>query len=184
MRPSARRPLISFVAFITLLFGSASASAAVGGPLSAHTRVTNPSAVYVEMLGRAMLYSFGFDQVVNDDIAVGVGLGTVSTNFHDTDRDTGETATFIPAYMNYYFQQKAGSPFVTGGVTMILNHASTKGTDTSTGSLQIPSSSVMPTFGGGYENRGDNGFLFRVTGYLIAGKTLTPWIGFTFGYGF
>lgn len=169
---------------VALIIGSVSAQAATGGPLGAHTRVTNPGAVSVEMLGRAMLYSINFDQVVNDDIAVGVGLGTVSTMIHDTDRDTGETATFVPAYMNYYFKREAGSPFVTGGVTLILNHASVKNTDTSTGGLQIPSSSVMPTFGGGYENRGDNGFLFRVAGYLIAGKSLTPWIGFTFGYGF
>jgi hypothetical protein len=167
---------LSLVA-ISLLLVSATAQAA-------HTRVTYPSAVSVEMLGRAMLYSVNYDQVVNDTMAAGVGLGTVSMNFHDTDLDAGQTATFIPAYMNYYFMKEAGSPFVTGGVTLILNHASVKGKDTSTGGLQIPSSSVMPTFGGGYENRGDNGFLFRVTGYLVAGKSLTPWIGFSFGYGF
>jgi hypothetical protein len=181
MRPLNRLFLVSFAAcFIAFSAGASS----TGGPLSDHTRVTYPSAVSVEMLGRGMLYSVNFDQVMNDNIAAGVGFGSVSTNFHDSDVDAGETATFIPAYMNYYFQKSAGSPFVTGGVTLILNHAATKGLDTSTGSLQIPSSSVMPTFGAGYENRSDTGFLFRVTGYLIAGKSLTPWLGFSFGYGF
>jgi hypothetical protein len=42
----------------------------------------------------------------------------------------------------------------------------------------------MPVFGVGYETRGDNGFLFRVTGYAVAGKDLAPWVGFSFGYGF
>ena len=175
-----------FALLTTVLFALAPSAfaATTGGPLSAHTRVSNPSAVSVEMLGRAMLYSVNFDQVVNDNIAVGAGIGNVSTNAHDTDRDTGNSATFIPAYMNYYFLQSAGSPFITGGVTLVLNHSSVKGTDTSTGTLQIPNSSVMPTFGGGYENRGDNGFLFRVTGYIVAGKSLTPWLGFSFGYAF
>jgi len=181
MLKSRRFALISIALFVT---APSAFAATTGGPLSAHTRVTYPSAVSIEMLGRAMLYSVNFDQVVNDNMAVGAGIGNVSTNVHDTDRDTGNSATFIPAYMNYYFSQSAGSPFVNGGVTLILNPASVKGSDTSTGSLHIPNSSVMPTFGGGYENRGDNGFLFRVTGYVVAGKSLTPWLGFSFGYGF
>ncbi len=151
---------------------------------AAHTRVTYPSAVSVEMLGRSMLYSLNYDQVLNDNLAVGAGFGSVSTNFRGTDVDANQTATFVPAYMNYYFMKEAGSPFVTGGVSLILNHASVKGKDTATGGLEIPSSSVMPTFGGGYENRTDNGFLFRIAGYLVAGKSLTPWLGFSFGYGF
>ena len=180
------RPFIQYsLILIAVLFGVASAQASTtGGPLSAQTRATYPSAVSLELLGRSMLYSINFDQALNDNLAAGVGLGSVSTNIHDTDRDANQTATFVPAYMNYYFTKAAGSPFVTGGVTLILNHASVKGNDTSTGSLQIPSSSVMPTFGGGYENRGDTGFLFRVAGYLVAGKSLTPWLGFSFGYCF
>ncbi len=181
MRSFVRPALV----LIALAFGIVSAQASTtGGPLTAHTRATYPSAVSLELLGRAMLYSINFDQVLNDNIAAGVGLGSVSTNFHDTDHDANQTATFVPAYMYYYFNKTAGSPFLTGGVTLILNHAGVKNLDTSTGSLQIPSSSVMPTFGGGYENRMDSGFLFRVTGYLIAGKSLTPWLGFSFGYGF
>lgn len=175
----------SFVSIAILAVAASSAEAApVGRPLGNHTRVTYPSTVSIEVLGRAMLYSVNFDQVVDDHIAVGAGFGSVSTNFHDTDRDTGETASFIPVYMNYYFTETAGSPFVTGGVTMLLNHAATKGYDTSTGDLQIPSSTVMPEFGVGYEYRTDTSFLFRVTGYLAAAKSLTPWVGFSFGYAF
>jgi hypothetical protein len=182
MRAALFRSLVSFAILATA--ASAAEAATAGRPLGNHTRVTYPSTVSIEVLGRAMLYSVNFDQVVDDHIAVGAGFGSVSTNRHDTDIDTGETASFIPVYMNYYFTEMAGSPFVTGGVTMILNHAAVKGTDTSTGSLQIPSSTVMPEFGAGYEFRTDTGFLFRVAGYLAAAKSLTPWVGFSFGYAF
>lgn len=169
----------------TIVFGLGlllfSAAARADG---AHTRVTYPSAVSAEILGRSALYTIAFDQVVNDWIAAGVGIGTVSTVLPNTDTDAGRTATFVPVYMNYYFMKEGGSPYVTGGVTLITNHSSVKGLETSTGGLEIPSSTIMPTFGGGYENRGDNGFLFRVTGYLLAGKSMTPWVGFTFGYAF
>ncbi len=185
MRSFIRLSFVLVAVLTTVALGTSSAIAtATGGPLDNHSRVTYPSAVSLEVLGRSMLYSVNFDQVLNDNIAAGVGFGSVSMQVHNTDIDAGKTATFIPAYMNYYFNKAANSPFVTGGVTLILNHSSIKGLDTSTGGLQIPTSSVMPTFGAGYESRSDTGFLFRVTGYLIAGKDLTPWLGFSFGYGF
>lgn len=155
-----------------------------GNAQAAHTRVTYPSAVSVEMLGRAMLYSVNFDQVLNDDIAVGFGLGSAATMTRVTELDTDTAATFLPAYMNYYFMKEAGSPFITAGMTLITNHSSVKNFETKTGNLEIPSSNVMPTFGGGYENRGDNGFLFRGAVYFAAGRKLTPWLGFSIGYGF
>jgi hypothetical protein len=151
---------------------------------AAHTRVTYPSVVSVEMLGRAMLWSINYDQVLNDNLSVGAGYGSVSTFLRGTDTDAGKSATFIPAYMNYYFIQDGNSPFVTAGVTLITNHASVKNFDTATGGLELPTSSVMPTFGGGFESRSDNQFLFRAAGYLIAGRRIAPWLGFSFGYAF
>jgi hypothetical protein len=45
--------------------------------------------------------------------------------------------------------------------------------------------SVLPVFGIGYENRSDQGFLFRATGYIAyADKTLKPWGGVSLGYAF
>jgi hypothetical protein len=181
MRSMIRLPLV----LAALVLGSASAFAVPAGrPLGTETRVTYPSVVSFEVLGRGMLYSVNFDEALNDDIAAGIGIGSVSTNLHDTDIDGNASATLVPVYFNYYLRRTAGSVFLTGGATLILNHAATKYKDTSTGNLQIPSSSVMPTFGAGYEYRTDTGFLFRVTGYAIAGKSITPWAGFTFGYAF
>lgn len=176
MRPSFLVALtVVSVALVSIFSGEAKAE---------HTRVTYPSAVSVEMLGRAMLYSVNFDQVINDNIAVGFGLGTAATMTRGTEIDTDTSATFLPAYMNYYFLLDQGSPFITAGMTLITNHSSVKNFETKTGNLEIPSSNVMPTFGGGYENRGDNGFLFRAAAYFNAGRKLTPWLGFSIGYGF
>ena len=151
---------------------------------AAHTRVTYPGAFSIELLGRAMMYSVNYDQVLNDNLAVGVGIGSAATMTHGTEIDTDKDAVLVPAYVNYYFIKDAGSPFMTAGFDLVTNHSSVKGFETKTGNLEIGSSSVMPTIGGGYENRGDNGFLFRGAAYFIAGKKLTPWIGFSIGYGF
>jgi len=176
MRPSFLVALtVTSVALVSIFSGEAKAE---------HTRVTYPSAVSVEMLGRGMPYPVNFDQVLNDNIAVGVGLGSSGMLIRGTDTDTDPSATFVPAYMNYYFLLEQGSPFITAGMTLITNHSSVKNFETKTGNLEIPSSNVMPTFGGGYENRGDNGFLFRAAAYFMAGRKLTPWLGFAIGYGF
>lgn len=149
-----------------------------------HTRVTYPSTVSVEMLGRAMLYSVNFDQVFNDNIAAGFGLGSAGLMTPVLEIDVDQSATFLPAYMNYYFLKEAGSPFLTVGMTLITNHSSVKNLETKTGNLEIPSSNVMPTFGGGYENRTDTGFLFRAAAYFVAARKLTPWLGFSLGFSF
>lgn len=171
----------SLLSVSALLLATLSFSASIS---AAHTRVTYPSVVSVEMLGRAMLWSINYDQVLNDNMSVGVGYGSVSTFLRGTDIDSGRSATFIPAYMNYYFIQDGNSPFITAGVSLITNHASVKNYDTATGGLELPASSVMPTFGGGFESRSDNQFLFRAAGYLIAGRRIAPWLGFSFGYAF
>ncbi|MBS1961015.1 MAG: hypothetical protein JST04_02280 [Bdellovibrionales bacterium] len=185
MRSSLRPLLVSIVILAAASVGASSARAAASGrPLGNATRATYPSVVSIELLGRSMLYSVNFDQALNENMSAGFGLGSSSMNIHNTDLDANKSATFLPAYFDYYFLNAAGSPYVTAGVTLILNHSSVKGTDTSTGNLEIPSSPVMPTVGGGYEYRSDTGFLFRVAGYLVAGRSLTPWLGFSFGYAF
>lgn len=151
---------------------------------AANTRVTYPSVVSLEVLGRTTLYTVGFDQVVNENIAVGAGFGSVSAHFAGTDIDANKTISMVPVYLNYYLLKEQGTPFVTAGATLITNHSSVKGLESTTGNMKVPSSNVMPTVGVGYENRGDNGFLFRVTAYGIMAKKFTPWMGFSFGYGF
>lgn len=147
-----------------------------------HTRVTYPSAVSAEILGRAMLYSFAFDQVVSDELAAGVGIGAVplqTVGGMDLNQSTG----VVPIYVNYYFQREQNSPFATFGADVLLS-SSAKGRKSTYGDVEFSSSSVIPTFGLGFESRTDRGFLFRVAGYGLAAKKLSPWLGFSFGYAF
>jgi len=149
-----------------------------------HTRVTYPSAVSVEVLGRGLMYSINFDQVLSDELAAGFGYGSVSTDLRGTSTDAGQSAQMIPAYMNYYFSRTAGSIYGTLGVNVVVNAKKVKGTDSATGGLEFGRESIMPTVGLGYENRGDTGFLFRVAAYGLVSNNITPWLGFSFGYAF
>jgi hypothetical protein len=144
--------------------------------LAENTRVTNPNALSVELLGRGVLYSISYDRVMDDHLAAGFGVGAVPTS--------SETAMILPAYVNYYFFKEQGSLFATAGVGLVLNSSSVKNTESTVGSFAFPSNAVIPQFGVGYENRGDTGFLFRVTAYGLVGDEFMPWGGFSFGYAF
>ena len=148
-----------------------------------HTRVTNPSAVSLELFGRGMTYSLGYDRVLSDDLAAGLSFGTAGTQ--DTaGTDAGVRATLLSAYANYYFTRDQGSVYVTGGATLVANSSEVKGKQSTPGAIEFPNSAILPTFGLGYENRSDSGFLFRLTAYAIFAQKAAPWIGFTFGYAF
>ncbi|MCC7440229.1 MAG: hypothetical protein IT285_01265 [Bdellovibrionales bacterium] len=151
-------------------------------PASAeHTRVTNPNTLGVEGLGKAALYSVFFDRVLNDDLAAGVGFGTVTLSYGSTDI----SSTIIPMYVNYYFTQDGGSLFLTAGADIVMMDGEASGdAESSLGGFSFSESGVMPVAGLGYESRGDSGFLFRVTGYALFSTKVYPWIGFSFGYSF
>lgn len=148
-----------------------------------HTRVTNPNMLGIEVFGRGLLWGFVFDRVLNDDMSAGIGFGSTGTKTL-ADADTGKSATMIPVFVNYYFTRDQGSVFATAGATLVSNSSDVRGFKSSVGNVEFSSSAVQATFGAGYENRSDNGFLFRVTGYGIAANKIAPWFGFTFGYAF
>src|SRR4051812_18911854 len=106
----------TFIVILAVLFSSSSFAKPGDAP---HTRVTYPSAVSAEILGRGMLYSVNFEEVVSDDLGVGIGFSRVSTDRNDV--DTGRSATMLPVFMSYYFSRTAGSMFVTGGADVVLN---------------------------------------------------------------
>lgn len=168
---------------LSLIFFTVVANAMpyVAAPKASNTRLTYPTSVSVELLGRGMLGSLNFDQVINEDLAAGVGISTVSTNYPSSNVSANQSAVMIPVYMNYYFSRTAGSLFGTAGLSLVTNSRDVQGLDSSVGNLRFPHSSVLPTFGVGYENRGDNQFLFRVTAYGMVGDKFTGWLGFTFG---
>ncbi len=148
---------------------------AAGQARAEHTRVTNPGAASLEVLGRAVLYSLNFDYVMGDDMAAGLGIGAVTT------KQSG-SATMIPAYFLYYFSREQGSIFATGGVTVMSS--SLGGQVSKAGNVGFDANQVLPNLGLGYENRGDGGYLFRVAAYGMLAAEVKPWLGFSFGWAF
>jgi hypothetical protein len=135
------------------------------------TRPTFPSVIGVEALGRASSASVFFDRMLDEDFAAGFGFG-------------GGPISMVPVYANYYFSREQGSFFGTAGVSLVLDLDSARGRK-SAAAEWVVNESVLPVFGLGYENRSDQGYLFRATGYLAyADKTLKPWAGVSLGYAF
>jgi hypothetical protein len=144
----------------------------IGSPaLGAETRPTYPTVIGVEALGRAASYSFFVDRMLDETFAAGVGFG-------------GGPVPMIPVYGNYYLAQSQGSLYLTAAASLVLNLDDVRGRETSAGGWVI-SDNVIPVFGLGYENRSDQGYLFRTTAYgAYVGSELKPWVGVSLGYGF
>ena len=173
-----------FLGMLTLLGATHSIAAPyIGKPKGDNTRVTNPTVISAELLGRGMVGSVYFDQALNEDLVAGFGFSLAPTNQINSNISSGRTAFMIPAYLNYYLSRAAGSFFATAGANLVANANYVSNTETTVGNLVFPNSdnSIIPTFGVGYESRGDNGFLFRVTGYGLVADSLTGWVGFSFG---
>lgn len=165
-------------AFLLFLF------AVIGSEARAeHTRMTYPTFVGVEAFGKAMAYGVQYDRVVSDDLVAGVAYGSVSLRT-PAGADTGTSTGLIPVYMHYYFAREQGSFFGMLGATFVSNSSGAEGKVAKLGGVEFSSNPVLPTIGIGFEERGDTGFIFRVAGYGLLGKTYSPWFGFSFGYGF
>jgi hypothetical protein len=138
---------------------------------AAQTRPTYPGVIGIEALGRAASASVYFDRMLDADFAAGVGYG-------------GGPVPMVPVYANYYLGSEQGSLFLTAGVSMVLNPNSARGKLTAAGDWKIQDN-VIPQLGLGYENRSDQGYLFRGTGYAVySGSQFKPWVGVSFGYAF
>ncbi|MEK6579546.1 MAG: hypothetical protein AABZ55_10005 [Bdellovibrionota bacterium] len=148
-----------------------------------HTRVTNPNSLAIEVMGRGLFWGLQFDRVVSDDLVAGVEWGGTPTK-DLLGNDMNITARVFSAYANYYFTRDQGSLFATGGVTLISNTNSVNGLTANVSGVKFTSTGMMPSFGVGYENRSDAGFIFRATGYGFVLNKIYPWAGMTLGVSF
>lgn len=168
---------------VAVLFSSLLASSAFAPAYAEDTRATNPNAVSIEIFGKSFLYTLEYDRAFADNFFAGFGVGSVGMQFADG-TDAGQTAHLIPVYAGYYFIKDEASPFVIAGASVETNGADVANLKTSIGGATLSSSQVLPFFGLGFEERTDNGFLFRVTAYGMCASTFKPWFGATFGYAF
>jgi len=133
-----------------------------------------PQAISFELLGRGLLYSINFDRMVSEKFLVGAGLSAYSIS----GEGVSSTLFVVPIFGNYYFSPGVSHGFVTAGVDVLLASESVGGNGVFVGS------GLAPVAGGGYEYRGDGGFLFRAAPYAVFGRTVLVWFGTSFGYAF
>ena len=139
------------------------------GAMAGDTSLERPQSFLIEMGGRAGSFSLQYDFHVAEAVAFGAGLETLSNN--------GSALWIFPVFVNAYFAPGPHRPYFTAGV----NFAAGSGSYTTTSYFNSTGVGSVNA-GAGYEYRGSNGLLFRVTGYgLVAGSTVTPWAGVSIG---
>ncbi len=126
----------------------------------------------LELLGRGLLYSFNYDYLLRDNLALGAGVSSYSIS----SGSSSASAWIIPVYANYYLTEGTHRWFTTAGANLIFA-SSTAGNDS-----RVSGSGLAGVLGGGYEYRGNSGFLFRAAPYVFVGKTSGAWLGVSFGY--
>ncbi len=155
----------------TRLIVASLAFASLSSARAESTRPTHPTAIGIEALGRASSASLFFDRMLDENFSAGFGFG-------------GGSISMVPVYANYYFSKEQGSLYGTAGVSLVLDLDGARG-QKSAAADWVVNESVIPVLGIGYENRSDQGYLFRATGYVAyADKTFNPWGGVSLGYAF
>ncbi len=184
---SALMGLVCALVFNTIAGSTARAADAAPAPTA--TPVKSPatdgredrtSAFSFELLGRGGIYSVDFDHMVNPDMALGVGLAvwSISTTSSSSYASNSVSVLVIPLYMDYFFSSGHGRPYLTAGLDIVT--ASVSFSDSSS----FSGSGAVAVLGGGFEYRGDSGFLFRFAPYVFIGNKAAITVGLGLGYAF
>ena len=132
------------------------------------------SDVGIELLGKALLYSFNYQYTPVKQLGLEAGIGAIGGGSDDDNT----MVLFFPVGGKFYIIPKDGSLYVAAG-GVFLNAS------TDTGPFDDSESSAYGYAGLGFEYRSEGGLLFRGTAYgLIAGGGFWIWPGLTVGYAF
>jgi len=136
-------------------------------------RATMPSDVGIELLGKALLYSFSYQRMVGTSLGLEFGFGALGSG-----GSSGSSAImFFPVSAKLYLIPKDGTLYLTGGAVLVT-------ASTSSGPLDN-AADFYGDVGLGFEFRSTGGFLFRGTAYtLFANGEYFIWPGITLGYAF
>lgn len=154
-----------------LVFAVTSAPAQGAAPL---VRNTMKNDVSIELLGKAVIYSFNYQRMVSQAVGLEVGVGALGGG----GSGSGGSIVFVPIGAKFYLIPKDGSLYLTAGGVFIT------GTVTD-GPFSGGASDVYGFAGLGFEFRSAGGFTFRGTAYsLIADGGWFIWPGLSLGYAF
>jgi hypothetical protein len=132
------------------------------------------SDVGIELLGKALLYSFNYQYTPVKQIGLELGLGALGGG----DSNDNTTLIFVPFGGKFYIIPKDGTLYLAAG-GVYLNAS------TDTGPFDESGSTSYGYAGLGFEYRSASGLLFRGTAYgLINNGSFFIWPGLTVGYAF
>jgi hypothetical protein len=127
-------------------------------------RDTQKNVASMQFFGQALIYSLNYDRAISDRLSLGIGISSWQDSWRWGAYQA--TVTVVPLYTNYYFGEDLSRGFVSGGVDLLQVSSSGYNDDT------FSNSGVAAVLGGGYESRDKNGFLVRLGGYMILGRTV------------
>jgi len=165
----------SFVVFCFLLLAcSLLTGIPAQGASTSGSRLTLPSDVSIELLGKSILYTFSYQRMIGNTVGLEAGLSALGGGTSDDNT----TIVFVPVGAKVYLIPKDGSLYLTGGLVLVT-------ASFDVGPFDDKSSDTYSYLGLGMEYRSQGGLLFRGTAYgLIAGGGFFIWPGLSVGYAF
>ncbi|HEV8382296.1 MAG TPA: hypothetical protein VGQ29_11955 [Gemmatimonadales bacterium] len=156
-----------------LLCATVAQGYAQGAPTTL-TRATMRNDFGVEVLGKALLYSFSYQRMVGTSFGLEAGFAA----FGGGSASGSSTIAFFPLSAKVYLFPKNGSLYLTGGAVLIT-------ASTNSGPFSDNAAAFYGDVGLGFEARSRSGFVFRSTLYgLFGGGSYFIWPGVTIGYAF
>lgn len=140
--------------------------------------LSRPNAISLETLGRGVLYSVNYDRSLGKSVSLGAGF----SYYNFVAGPAHASLLVLPLYSNLYFLSDSHRPFITGGIDIVS--ISGKVDELLDNQIKLSASGAVPMLGGGYEFRGQGGFLFRAALYALVGPGILPWAGLSFGAAF
>ena len=139
-------------------------------------RVAMPNDVGMELLGKAVVYSFHYQRTVTPMLGLEAGISALG----GSGDDESTTIIFFPIGGKLYLIPKDGTIYLTGGATIVSASVDNGPFDEDEGGTDS-----YGFLGMGFEFRADSGFIFRGAAYgLIAGGGFFIWPGLTVAYAF
>lgn len=142
--------------------------------LSAQSRIQKPNDFTLELGGKCILYSLGYQRTIAPNFGLEAGL----SYFGAGGGGDAVSAMFVTGGARAYLLKKDASPYISGGIAWVS-------ADTDAGPFGEGSGSGVYFYASpGFEYRTTGGFLFRAGVYFLIRDGFFVWPGITLGIGF